>query len=303
MHNQLVVIQRNPLSGSGRGRRELLRLIRTLRMHGFQVRMFASRGLLDRYVRRPESAARLHCLVAAGGDGTLVSVIDRHPTATVALLPLGTENLVARYLKIPCCGKTAGDIIAAGFTRVFDSGLVHQQRFLLMTSCGPDARVIQLVNQNRTRNITRTDYLIPVLRTLLLEPLHRYQVQTDSHKELPDGCHVLVTNIPRYGFDLRFSPDASPEDGSLHVRIAHCRTRLQMLRHVLRVFFRRPHPTDEVTCLRADSVTITLRSDSGALPLSQFDGEPGPVPPLSIRVAPASVRLLCHPPGDGQGNN
>lgn len=303
VRNPLVVIQRNPLSGSGRGRRELLQLIRTLRKHGFQVRMFANRSLLDRYVQQPETAARLHCLVAAGGDGTLVSVADRHPTATLALLPLGTENLVARYLSIPCCGRTVGRIIATGFVRIFDSGIVQQQRFLLMISCGPDARVIQLVNQNRTRNISRIDYLVPVFRTLLLEPLHRYQVRTDEHGKVLEGCHVLVTNIPRYGFDLRFSPEASPDDGTLHVRIVHCTSRLQMLRHAFRVLFRLRPRASEVTVLHAQRVTITLKNEVTGAPLSQFDGEPGPSPPLNIRVAPASVRLLCRPLNDSNGAN
>ncbi|MGB0739304.1 MAG: diacylglycerol/lipid kinase family protein [Planctomycetaceae bacterium] len=293
MFSPLVVIQRNPLSGSGRGRQQLLLLVSELRRSGFRVRMFSSRERLDEFVRRPESSSRLRCIVAAGGDGTLASVIDRHPQVLLAVMPLGTENLVARFLKIPLCGKFVADLIRLGEIRSFDSGLVGSQRFLLMLSCGPDARVIQLVNENRSRNIRRLSYLFPVIRAMFCEPLSHYEVQAKGLESVLRGCHVLVTNIPRYGFDLRFSPEADPTDGLLDIRVAHCRSRWQMIMHLLRVFFRLSIPDDQVTRIRSSGVTI--RSvDAGTEPrLSQYDGDPGPAPELQVVIEEKSVKLLC----------
>ena len=36
-------------------------------------------------------------MVAAGGDGTLLEVLNRAPGVPVTMLPLGNENLVARF--------------------------------------------------------------------------------------------------------------------------------------------------------------------------------------------------------------
>ncbi|MCR9202903.1 MAG: acylglycerol kinase family protein, partial [Planctomycetaceae bacterium] len=116
---RLVVIQRNPTSGSGRGRHDLTALIRSLKSHHLQVRLFASRERLDEYVRDPGIATRIRCLVAAGGDGTIGSLVNRHASFPVATLPLGTENLVARFLKIGRHGDRLADLIERGCIRRF----------------------------------------------------------------------------------------------------------------------------------------------------------------------------------------
>ncbi len=68
---RLIVIQRNPRSGSGAGRKELLNLVRALRTAQYRVRMFRSREKLDAYLSIERNQQQLRCLVAAGGDGVL----------------------------------------------------------------------------------------------------------------------------------------------------------------------------------------------------------------------------------------
>ncbi|MGC4002636.1 MAG: diacylglycerol kinase family protein [Pirellulales bacterium] len=54
---------------------------------------------LDERVERDLRAGTLRAVVAAGGDGTLNALVNRLPAETPFLmLPLGTENLVAKYL-------------------------------------------------------------------------------------------------------------------------------------------------------------------------------------------------------------
>jgi hypothetical protein len=109
-----VVIQRNPTSGTGKKRGELLSLVRRLKVHGFSPRLFSSRQRLDRYLSNPERRAEVFCVVAAGGDGTVGDVVNRCHGLPVAILALGTENLIARYLKLPRDGSAVADMIAAG---------------------------------------------------------------------------------------------------------------------------------------------------------------------------------------------
>ena len=47
------------------------------------------------------AAGTLRAVVAAGGDGTIRLIAKRTPPGTpLAVLPLGTENLLARYLEL-----------------------------------------------------------------------------------------------------------------------------------------------------------------------------------------------------------
>src|SRR5262245_59352110 len=91
-----VAIQRNPKSGSGLRRHRLLELVRELKSLGFRPRMFKNRLPMDAWLARPDIRENLACIVAAGGDGTVADVFNRHPGIRLAIMPLGTENLLAR---------------------------------------------------------------------------------------------------------------------------------------------------------------------------------------------------------------
>ena len=161
-NRRLVVIQRNPTSGSGGGARQLLILIRELRSFGFRVRLFASRQRLDQFLQCSDVRAQIRCIVAAGGDGTVGSVVNRHADMPIASLPLGTENLLARHLQIPRCGSFVARLIKHGAMQSFDVGSVNGQQFLLMLSVGVDADVVRRLHTSRRGNIRHSSYIRPI---------------------------------------------------------------------------------------------------------------------------------------------
>ena len=92
----------------------------------------------------------LRALVAAGGDGTAAELANRTtPGVPLALFPIGTENLLARYLKIDQSAETLGRIICGGMVRRLDAGSAQGRLFLLMAGCGFDAQVVQRLHQHR----------------------------------------------------------------------------------------------------------------------------------------------------------
>jgi len=291
MTRRLVVIQRNPSSGSGRGRSELLRLCEELRRRGFHVRMFSRRNVLDQWIRRPENAEQLRCCVAAGGDGTIADLVNRHPGIPLAILPLGTENLLAKYFGISCCGKSLAQIIDQDHVCVIDSVFADARRFLLMLSVGPDAEVVEAVHATRTGRILRTRYIWPTLRTLLFSKTRLYRVQCDDSSEFHYGAHIILTNVPRYGFGMPFAPDALPDDGLLDVRLVLGTTRWQILWQALRLKLKLPVAQSEFLRLHARRVRVEAVDEHPAV-RCQCDGDPGPHLPVTVQVQNASVRLV-----------
>lgn len=292
----LVVIQRNPISGSGRGRIELVRLWKTLRNAGCRVRMFSSRSRLDDWVRQLPADSGLRCLVAAGGDGTAADVINRHPGIPVALLPLGTENLLARFCGLSRSGRRLAEVILRNHVASLDSAVASGRSFLLMASAGPDAAVVQQLHRSRSGPINRATYLLPLLRSLLLRRPLEYRVTADSLTTPCHGTHVLVTNIPRYGFGLAFSPEAVADDGLLDVRVYTGRSRRGMLLHVVCLKLGWRIQEHLVRRFRAREVSIEVspaeRPQTGAVEICQCDGDPGPPLPVTIRVRPGSICLM-----------
>ena len=291
INDELVLIQRNPHSGSGAGRFQLRILSRHLRDAGFRVRMFSSRPKLDRYLAQKPAHRILRCIVAAGGDGTVADLVNRHPGVPIAVLPLGTENLLAKYLAIRRCGRQLAEIIRRGKVKVFDSAIVNGRRALLMVSVGVDAEIVESVHRTRSGNIHRLSYVRHVLRALLTNPLITYRVLTADGSLDVSGRHIIATNIPRYGFDIPFAPQARPDDGVLDVRVFHGTTRWQVFWHLTRLRLGLPVHNHEITRFSASAVRIECL-DATTPRTSQCDGDPGPELPLQIETDHHSLTLI-----------
>lgn len=285
-----VFIQRNPKSGSGRGRDELLQLCRGLKARGFRVRMFDDRRRLDQRVSRSHPND-VRCLVAAGGDGTVADVASRHPQLPIAILPLGTENLLARYLAFPRRGRELAEVIADGRSAVLDTVMAGDQRFLIMLSSGIDADVVHAIHAARTGHIRRIGYLWPTLRAFLLSRPQRLRVVSADGGQEIRGSHIIVSNGPVYGFGLPFNPDARMDDGLLDVRAFTGTTRWQVFWHAVRLKLGFAERTSEVLRFRSSSVVLTSDSaDDSAR--TQVDGDPGPGLPVTITIEPRSLRMI-----------
>ena len=158
---------------------EILRLCRRLRALGIRPRLFSRRqALARRLIGRGFDG--LAGIVAAGGDGTVGDLINRFPGVPIAILPTGTENLLAKYLRIPLDGRFVAEMIAAGRTRPMDLGLLNGRRFTLMVSVGFDADVVHRTHARREGHIQKWNYVQPVLETLRNYEYPELQIEADG---------------------------------------------------------------------------------------------------------------------------
>lgn len=253
--------------------------------------MFSSRVKLNEYVAVASARHDLRCIVAAGGDGTVADLVNRHPGVPIAVLPLGTENLLARYLGVRRCGKTLAQIIRRGNVRVFDSAVANGRRFLLMLSVGVDSEIVDAIHRSRTGTIRRIGYALPTLRAFLCSRPRTVRATSSDGRLSVTGSHIIVSNVPVYGFGLNFAPDAAPDDGLLDVRAFTGATRWQIFRHTVRLKLGLPIPAQEVQRISVPSVLIELNQSIAGV-ISQCDGDPGPELPVRIVVDPRSLMMI-----------
>lgn len=283
-----VAIQRNPNSGSGRGKRHLLDLVAALRRRGVRPRIYSSREKLDAALQDPAARESLVTLVAAGGDGTAADVINRHPDLPVCPFPLGTENLLCKYLGIKLNGDQAADAILHGTSKQFDIGMNGDKRFLLMASVGFDAEVVRRLHSTRTGNISRSTYLMPIFKALLGYKFPECRVFLDDSETPLTGCMVVVANLPAYGFGLPITPDAVGDDGKFAVCIFKQPGGFRLLRYWFQVKRMKHLNRDDI--IHAEASRVRIECDVPA-PV-QMDGDPGGQTPCVFEVQPASVRLM-----------
>lgn len=289
----LVAIQRNPRSGTGQGRHRLIELIRELKRLGFRPRMFKHRERLQEWVAKPEIREQLACIVAAGGDGTVADVFNRHPGVRLAILPLGTENLLARFLGISGSGIEVARLIDRGEVRVLDLCQMGQRRFALMASAGFDADVIQRLHDSRRGNISRLSYVQPILESVRKYEYPEIRLWVDDAPTPATARMAVIVNIPIYALGLSVARSARGDDGRVDVRLFGQGSAFQMVRYLCNLALGTHESLPDVESLAGRRVRIEA---DVPVPI-QVDGDPAGFTPAEICVLPAALEVIAPPCG------
>ena len=288
MNRPWVAIQRNPTSGAGPKRKLLIELVTRLREQDIAVRMFSRRERLEQKLSQPGARDQLICIVAAGGDGTVSDVVNRYPGLPLAILPLGTENLLARYLGISKCGRFVADMIVARRSRAFDLGILGERRFTLMASVGFDAEVIRRTHARRTGHITKFSYFQPIWQTLRNYTYPEIRMFVDESETPVRARWAVLANLPAYALGLPFAAGSSGSDGLLDLRLFERGSIFQMFRYYYKVVRGKHENLTDVQSRQAKCVRI--ESDV-PVPI-QVDGDPAGWTPAEVRLLPSALALF-----------
>jgi YegS/Rv2252/BmrU family lipid kinase len=231
---------------------------------------------------------KLRCVVAAGGDGTLLEVLNRAPGLPVALLPLGTENLVAGYCGLARNAGALAEIIATGQVREIDVGQANGRTFCLMASAGFDAAVVHRVHRRRRGHITRLSYALPIVQVVQDYCYPPIDVELIDTGERLRGSLVFVFNVPRYGLGLSIAREAQPDDGLLDLYVFERPGMFALAGYALAILRGHHRDRPDVHYRRARGFRL---SSTKPVPL-QTDGDPAGWLPATIEVLPQRLTLL-----------
>ena len=171
-------------------------------------------------------------LLAWGGDGMVQRCINAIGTdpVTLAILPAGTGNLLARNLEIPVDLEAAVDIALHGAQRKIDVGRINGQRFAVMAGTGLDALMIRDADGELKDRFGRAAYILTGAKHLRLRPF-RARIDVDGHRwfDAKAGC-VLVGNVSKVFGSVEFFDDSSPDDGVLELGVVTASGVTQWLR-------------------------------------------------------------------------
>ena len=288
MSTPWVAIQRNPISGKGNRASLLKDLMHQLKQKGIRPRLFSNRERMQERLKQTSLSDPPLCIVAAGGDGTVQEVINRYPDQSIAILPLGTENLLARYLGIRKSGQFVAEMISQGTTREIDLCQIDDRKFILMASIGFDAAIVRDLSLNRTGPISYLSYLKPMWRTLWSYPHEPLHITTAEGEQEITAYHVIVVNIPAYGLNLKFAPEARDQDGLLDIVLFQKKGLWSMLKYVFQIIRGTHLNSDGVQMLQAPQIRI---QSAHPVPI-QTDGDATGSTPAEILVIPAAARFI-----------
>jgi diacylglycerol kinase family enzyme len=293
-----VLVLANPMSGGGLAGELVPHLARDLGRLGYPVEVFQSArpGQITARVRRLRGGGEeVGALVVVGGDGTMRETLMGDPSTElpVAMLPTGTANVLASELRLPKAPAETAAMIAAGKTRVVDTGLARQgertQPFLLFVGSGADSRVVHEVHRLRAGGtLNKLRYFMPIARAVFGYRAVPHWFVLEDGTRLGPFEQVLVTNVKAYGGMWKLPGDIRADDGLFDCIGFRCKTGGQLLRHGILGSLNRLREGDDLVHRQAARVRIEAEGDD----VVQIDGDPGGECPVDVEVKPASLRLL-----------
>ncbi|MBL8854859.1 MAG: hypothetical protein JNK57_12910 [Planctomycetaceae bacterium] len=307
----VILVAFNPKAGAA-DRAELLDCLRRrLEELRFEVHMVDDLTELKSLAAQFQVTGRLRLVVSAGGDGTLAAVAERTaPDTSLAVFPLGTENLMAKWIGATTVVDQFVAAVNANRTVLNDAALANGRLALITIGIGFDAEVVRMVHTRRTGHITKWSYAWPILCTIWKYnfPQFRIKIQNWSEVALPkktvtlkdnglaDASRlrswtapwVFIANLPLYAGGLSIVPHAQPADGLLDVACFSGVGRIRGLFYALCIALRRHTKCRDYSAFLARRITIESSEVTGY----QVDGDYGGQLPLEIEILPARIKLL-----------
>ena len=286
-HRRVLVIH-NPTAG-WRRRRRFERILSALIAEGVDVdvRPTTRRGDAEAFARAADPAQ--HDVIAvAGGDGTINEAVNGlgDKKLPLAIIPLGTANVLAHEIGLGGSPREIAETIAHGVARPISVGIVNGRRFVMMAGFGFDAHVVAEVKPMIKKLFGKAAYVLSTLKALVCFKFPKYRVIVDG--ACFDVASAVIANGHFYGGTFVCAPDARLQDPTLHVVLFMKPGALRTIRYAVWMALGRLHKLPDVKIVPATDIVVE-RVDAEPV---QGDGDILANLPARITLAPAALALL-----------
>ena len=238
-------------------------------------------------------SAGVGLVVACGGDGTVTACAEGVTGTGVplAIIPMGTGNLLARNIGLPMGTDDALAVALGGVQEPIDAGRVNGTLFVVMAGLGLDARMLSGTSDPLKKRLGWLAYAISAARHLGDRPMTVTISADGGRRRRMRASALIVGNVGWLRGGLPLLPDARPDDGMLDAVVLTARGLAGWLATAAAIVLRRP-ANEKIYRVRFTELRVTLDQEQPW----ELDGEVmGPARQLTV-VAQPDVLLLRMPP-------
>jgi diacylglycerol kinase (ATP) len=238
--------------------------------------------------------ADTNCVIAAGGDGTIISQVANALARGLPLgvIPVGTFNDLARTLGIPLDVDAACAVIAARHERAIDVGEVNGRYFVNEASIGISSRISRLQTSEVKQRFGALAIIATALQAFRYSRAIRAEVRYDGRVERCKTIQMTVANSNRFGGVLHVE-DASIDDGWLDLYSVDIESFREAFSLARAIFAGRRESAPGIRMLRSTWFDIRTRRPHRIA----ADGEPAGMTPAVFRVLHKALRVIVPPNG------
>ena len=263
--------------------------------HGWDEPLWLETTAEDPGLGQAKSAvsAGVDLVVACGGDGTVTACAEG-VTGTgipLAIIPMGTGNLLARNLGLPMGRDEALAVALGGVQQAIDAGRVNGTLFVVMAGLGLDAQMLSGTSEPLKKRLGWLAYAISAARHLGDRPM-RVRVSADGGRRRRMRSNALIVgNVGWLRGGLPLLPDARPDDGLLDAVVLVAGGLGGWLMVAADILLRRP-ARGRIYRIQFTRLEVTLDQEQPW----ELDGEVmDPVGRLTVEAQPGAL-LLRMPP-------
>jgi len=300
-----VIVSYSPHAGPRPIERRAIEIAGELERGGYEVRLTQDLGDLEALAAHWGESGKLRAVVACGGDGTAAVVRNHTPLEVpIVVVPLGTENLLGRYLRQPASAAAVRNTVDQGVVIGLDLGVVRRgdranvsQYFLMMISAGFDADVVRRLHQRRSGHITRLSYIQPTLEAIRSYEYPELQLYCRDGSAQPTEairCRwAFGFNLPLYARGWKVAPDATGTDGLVDICTFERGSLVDGMRYLWHVMRETHQNLADARITRGRAFRIeSAGRDNVAY---QLDGDYAGTLPVDVELLPGQLRVLVMP--------
>ncbi len=240
-------------------------------------------------ISRKAAADGVDIVVAVGGDGTVnETAAGLVGTATsMAIVPAGSGNGLARHLKIPMNVKRALEIINRGKILKIDTATINNQLFVNLAGVGFDASVAKKFSEAGTRGFST--YLRITNKSYKQYEPKQYTLIIDGKVFKRRALLISFANSSQFGNNTSIDPAASINDGFIDVCIVGKMPYWKALLYAPLLFLKKFDQTRYVEIIRAKEVVLKRKKGKTI----HLDGDPMIMgKELTMRINPLSLNVI-----------
>jgi len=238
-------------------------------------------------------SAGVDLVLACGGDGTVTACAEGVTDTGVplAIIPMGTGNLLARNIGLPMGLDEALAVALGDVQQPIDAGRVNGTLFVVMAGLGLDARMLNDTSDQLKKRLGWFAYAISAARHLGDRPM-RVTVSADGGRRRRMRANVLIVgNVGWLRGGLPLLPDARPDDGMLDAVVLIAGGLIGWLAATADILLRRP-ARGGIYRIQFTKLQVTLGREEPW----ELDGEVmGSTRRLTVEAQPGAL-LLRMPP-------
>lgn len=158
-------------------------------------------------------------VVAVGGDGSINEIAQGlvNSNTSLGIIPLGSGNGLAHYMRIPLTINRALRLIKRNKTKLIDTVKTNDTIFVSIAGIGFDAHVAELYSKAKLRGLS--SYFFIALTQYIQYIPKEYNILIDDKAISVDALLIGFGNSGQMGYNFSITPQSRINDGLIDVCI------------------------------------------------------------------------------------